>query len=227
LPDGDRAGQGGPVPAQRGSRVGWGLGLLVAGWASVEAVHAVAARRGFPAGRRPGPPDVVVVLGCPPRPDGSLSGMQRWRTEIAVRTPGEPVLVFSGFARPGAPSEAAVMAAHARDVLRVDPRRVRTEETATTTWENVTRTLGDLEGARAVALASSPVHALRARRYLARLRPDLADRLVPAADYRFGERWRWKAATAGYDLVRSIGLRVVKTSDVRGAHRGSTGEDTT
>lgn len=184
-------------------------------WASVEAVHALAARRGFPGGRRAVAPDVVVVLGCPPRPDGTVSGMQRWRTEIAVRTPGEPVLVFSGYARPGAPSEAAVMAAHARDVLGVDPARLRTEETATTTWENVVRTLGDLEGARHVALASSPVHALRARRYLARLRPDLAARLVPAADYRLGERWGWKAATAGYDLARSVGLRTIKTSDVR------------
>ncbi len=30
-----------------------------------------------------------------------------------------------------------------------------------------------------------------------------------------GERWGWKAATAGYDLARSIGLRTLKTSDVR------------
>ncbi|MEZ0165713.1 ElyC/SanA/YdcF family protein [Kineococcus sp. LSe6-4] len=188
----------------------WGLLAGAAGWAAVEAVHALAARRGFPAGRRTLAPDVVVVLGCPPRADGTVSGMQRWRTEIAARTPGDPVLVFSGYARPGARSEAAVMASHARDVLGVAPSRLRTEETATTTWENVVRTLSDLEGARHVALASSPVHALRARRYLARLRPDLADRLVPAADYRFGERWGWKAETAGYDLVRSIGLRALR-----------------
>ncbi|MEZ0491878.1 ElyC/SanA/YdcF family protein [Kineococcus sp. TBRC 1896] len=203
-----------PRPEATARVLGAVLGAVVLVGISVEAVHALAAGRGFSGGRRALAPDVVVVLGCPPRPDGTVSGMQRWRTEIAARTPGEPVLVFSGYARPGSPSEAAVMAAHARDVLGVDPARLRTEETATTTWENVTRTLHDLEGARYVALASSPVHALRARRYLARLRPDLAARLVPAADYRFGERWGWKVMTAGYDLARSVGLRLPQTSDV-------------
>ncbi|WP_432511262.1 YdcF family protein [Kineococcus sp. SYSU DK001] len=195
----------------RGARVavpGALTGALVV-WLGVEAVHAVAARRGLPAGaRRAGhDPDVVVVLGCPPRPDGSAGAMQRWRTLIAVRTSGRALLVFSGFAREGLPSEAAVMAAHAVDVLGCDPRRVRCEESARSTWQNVEFTVGQVAPGQRLAIASSPVHAWRARRYLARQRPDLAARLVPAADYRFGERWGLKALTVLYDGGRSLTLR--------------------
>nr|WP_281372896.1 YdcF family protein [Kineococcus aurantiacus] len=149
-----------------------------------------------------------MVLGCPPRADGSVSRMQRWRTEIAVRTSPTAQLVFSGYARDGGPSEAAVMAAHARDVLGVAPGRTRTEEEARTTWENVEFSLAGLEAGRYLAIASSPVHAWRARRYVARQRPDLAARLVPAADHRLGERWGLKAATLAYDVARSVVLRL-------------------
>jgi len=176
----------------------------VAAWAGVEAVHAVASRRVLP-GR--GEPDVVLVLGCPSRRDGSVHPMQRWRTEIAARTSDRAVLVFSGYAGTGARSEAAVMAGYAQDVLGVAPQRIRLEESARTTWENVELSLGELGGGGRVAIASSPVHALRARRYLVQQRPDLAARLVPAADYRFGERWGWKALTVGYDVARSLTLR--------------------
>lgn len=195
-------------------------GGAVAVWLGVEAVHAVAARRGLPAGaRRAGPaPDVVVVLGCPPRPDGTAGAMQRWRTLVAVRTPGRARLVFSGYAREGLPSEAAVMAAHAVDVLGCDPRRVRCEESARSTWQNVEFTVGQVGPGQRLAIASSPVHAWRARRYLARQRPDLAARLVRADDYRFGERWGLKAVTVLYDGARSLGLRSVlkrpQTSDL-------------
>ncbi|PRY12856.1 YdcF family protein [Kineococcus rhizosphaerae] len=184
------------------------LALAAGTFLGVEAAHALASRRGFARGHRAGEPDVVVVLGCPPRPDGSVSRMQRWRTRIAVRTPGRAVLVFSGYARDGLPSEAAVMARHAVEGLGVPADRVRTEEEASTTWENVEFTLARLDGARRVAIASSPVHALRARRYLARQRPDLAARLVRAADYRFGERWDLKALTVLYDVGRSLWLRL-------------------
>jgi hypothetical protein len=177
-------------------------GALV--WAGVEAVHAVASRRVL-GGR--GEPDVVLVLGCPARRDGSVHPMQRWRTEIAARTSDRALLVFSGYAGTGGPSEAAVMAGYARDVLAVAPHRIRLEESARSTWQNVEFSLSDLTGADRLAIASSPVHALRARRYLVQQRPDLARRLVPAADYRLGERWWWKAMTVGYDVVRSVTIR--------------------
>jgi uncharacterized SAM-binding protein YcdF (DUF218 family) len=186
----------------------------------VEAAHRIASRRGFPAGGGGGAPDVVLVLGCPSRRDGSLHPLQRWRTEIAVRTAPAARLVFSGFAGDHGRSEAAVMAEHARDDLAVPPDRIVLETAARNTWENVELTLGELQQGGRVAIASSPLHALRARRYLLRQRPDLALRLVPAADYRFGERWRWKALTLLYDVLRSVSFRLRidradETSDVR------------
>ncbi|WP_432561241.1 YdcF family protein [Kineococcus sp. SYSU DK003] len=173
----------------------------------MELVHRVAASAGFPGSRR-GEPDVVLVLGNPSRRNGSLHPVQRWRTEIAARTSSTAVLVFSGYARGRGPSEAAVMAAYAHDALGVAAQRIRREESARSTWENVALSLADLDGAQRIAIASSPLHALRARRYLARQRPDLAARLVPAADYRAGERWGWKAASLLYDVARSLRLRV-------------------
>jgi uncharacterized SAM-binding protein YcdF (DUF218 family) len=185
----------------------------------VEAVHRTASRRGFADGRAAGEPDVVLVLGCPSRPDGSLHPVQRWRTEIAVRTAPGARLVFSGYAGDGGRSEAVVMADHARNHLGVPPERIVLETQARNTWQNVGFSLGELERGSRLAIASSPVHALRARRYLLRVRPDLALRLVPAADYRFGERWGWKALTALYDAARSLTLRLTprsqETSDVR------------
>lgn len=54
------------------------------------------------------------------------------------------------------------------------------EPTARTTLENVERSLPYLEGADRLAIASDWFHARRAGRYLQRLRPDVARRLVPA-----------------------------------------------
>jgi hypothetical protein len=172
----------------------------------VEFVHRSAARRGFPGSVRV-EPDVVLVLGCPSRPDGSLHPVQDWRTRIAVRTSASARLVFSGYAGVGRRSEAAVMAEHAVG-LGVGPERIRLETSARNTWENVEFSLRELDRGQRVAIASSPVHAWRARRYLVRQRPDLAARLVPADDYRCGERWGWKALTALYDLARSLRLRL-------------------
>ncbi|ABS05061.1 protein of unknown function DUF218 [Kineococcus radiotolerans SRS30216 = ATCC BAA-149] len=208
-----------------GAFLGPGLLAAAATVLAVELVHAVAARCGFPGGRGGGEPDVVLVLGHPSRRDGTLHPVQRWRTEIAVRSSSSALLVFSGYAPARGRSEAAVMAEHARRVLGVAPGRLRREEAATSTWDNIAFTLDDLAAGSRIAIASSPVHALRARRYLRRLRPDLAARLVPADDYRPGERWGWKAATVLYDGARSLRLRVgpatAETSEVAG--RGEAG----
>ena len=134
--------------------------------------------------------------------------MQRWRTEIAVRTAPGGRLVFSGYAGDRDRSEAAVMAEHAVDVLGVPAERIALETAACNTWQNVEFTLDELQRGERVAIASSPLHALRARRYLLQQRPDMARRLVPAADYRFGERWNWKALTAVYDVLRSLKFRL-------------------
>ncbi len=154
-------------------------------------------------------PQVVLVLGCPSRPGGRVHPVQRWRTEIAVRSlhPQHGRLLFSG-GRTGAPddpSEACVMAAYARDVLGVPEQRIALEVEARSTWQNVAHCLDQLEAAASITIASAPTHAARARRYLATQRPDLARRLTPAEDYRVGERCGWKVATVAYALARTIG----------------------
>ena len=193
--------------------------LLLAG---VELVHWWASRQALPRRRgavRPGVPgpEVVLVLGHPARRSGALHPMQQWRTDIAVRSvrSDDARLVFSGTARDGGPSEAEGMAGYARDVLGVPADRIVCETRATSTWENVACSLGELEQAGTIRIASSPVHAARARRYLARQRPDLAARLAPADDHRFGQRWGWKLASLGYQVGRAL-VRGCQKASARG-----------
>ena len=187
-----------------------GAGLLLIG--GTELVHWRASRRhlGRPARRDGVAPGVVLVLGHPSRRSGRLHPMQRWRTDIAVRSMRSATdrLVFSGAGRGDGPSEAEVMATYARRTLGVPADAIVLETRAATTWQNVAYSLGELEQARTIAIASSPLHAARARRYLAQQRPDLADRLTPADDHRFGERWLLKVATVGHALGAAVVRRV-------------------
>ena len=176
------------------------LAAAAAAAVASEVAHARASRR-VP---RPDPDRAlaVVVLGCRSRPGGRPHPLQRWRVAIGVRTlrgHQDGVLVLSGAAREG-PSEAQVMARLAA-AAGVPRSRLVLEEKATTTWENVARTAPLVEGYPQVAFASAPLHAARARAYLARQRPDLAGRLVGAEDYRPLERPALKVATAGYRLL--------------------------
>lgn len=150
-------------------------------------------------------PSAVIVLGYPTRRNGGLHPVQRWRTEIGVRTLknlDHGWLIFSGAPTKGAAeSEAAVMARYAVTVLRVPEDRVRVEPLARSTWENVLYALPFADSAEQIAVASDPVHAEKARRYLARQRPDLVGQVVRAADYQFLERWWLKIVTVA-DFVR-------------------------
>ena len=65
--------------------------------------------------------------------------------------------------------------------------RMVIEDRSKSTWENVTNVVPLIENADRIKIASQPAHPLKARIYLRRQRPDLADRLVPAADYLTGE----------------------------------------
>jgi uncharacterized SAM-binding protein YcdF (DUF218 family) len=186
------------------------VAVVVLSLAGADLVHRWASRRGL---GRPGPlpgagPEVVLVLGFPSRRSGRPHPMQRWRTEIAVRSLRTPDgrLVFSGAGRHGRPSEAEVMAGLARDRHGIAAGRITLETRARSTWENIASSLPELEAAGTIRIASSPVHAARARRYLARQRPDLAARLAPADDHRFGERIGWKLATALDALARETYL---------------------
>ncbi len=141
-------------------------------------------------GNAPGTSEAVVVLGYRnPQPTANL--VNRWRVRAALRsvtaggTHGTRV-IFSGGATTHHASEARLMADHAGSVLGFDGT-VLLEERSTTTWENVANVIPLLEGADRIKIVSQPAHALKARAYLRRQRPDLAARLVRADDYRPGE----------------------------------------
>jgi uncharacterized SAM-binding protein YcdF (DUF218 family) len=149
----------------------------------------------------------VIVLGYPSRRNGSPHAMQKWRTQIAVRTLGrvdDGWLIFSGgITRSAKESEAAVMARYAVSVLGVPSERVVVEEQARSTWDNVLFSLPliDAGGSEQIAIASDPFHAEKARRYLAVQRPDLTARVVRAADYRVFERWWLKLPSMAYYVL--------------------------
>ncbi|WP_462416994.1 YdcF family protein [Kytococcus sp. Marseille-QA3725] len=154
-------------------------------------------------GRSPGTASVVegdigrlglVVLGRPSGVGGAVHGLQHLRVLAAVRTaaahPGPVRVVFTGWAGVRETdrdrSEAAVMAEHAA-CLGLRAEEVLLEEESSTTFENVRNALPLVEDCAHIASASNASHALRARRHVAQLRPDLAPRLVRADDHRWFE----------------------------------------
>ncbi len=144
----------------------------------------------------------IVVLGFPPRRDGRLHPIQRWRTEIGVRSLSsveKGFVVFTGGSSRGGISEAEAMAAYAVH-LGVPAERIGLETRSRSTWENICFALPMVETYDWIAIASDPMHAARARRYALQQRPDLAGRLIFARNYRFAERWWLKVPTAAYEL---------------------------
>ncbi|MFI7246051.1 YdcF family protein [Streptomyces qinglanensis] len=132
----------------------------------------------------------VVVLGYK-NPRATANFVNRWRVRAGIRSIGtaaehETCVIFSGGAVGSSVPEARLMAGYARSVLGFEGR-VLLEERSATTWENIANVLPLLESADRIKIASQPAHALKARAYLRRQRPDLAERLVRAEDYRPGE----------------------------------------
>jgi len=183
-------------------------GLLTAVIAASEVWHRQASRSGpgVPAARGS---RVIVVLGYPSRRSGRLHPMQKWRTEMAVRSlpaaadhpdHADHVLLFTGGrSRGAAVTEAEAMAAHARS-LGVPADRILLETEATSTRENLSLSLPLADSFDTIVIVSDSLHVARARRYAAAQRPDLADRLAFADDYRFLERWWLKVPVAAYEL---------------------------
>ncbi|MFD2474563.1 YdcF family protein [Amycolatopsis silviterrae] len=159
--------------------------VLVLGWAEWE--HWRSSRRGM--GARPGTAgtgEAIVVLGY--RNGGSRANfVNRWRVRAAVRSqaPGPSRLVLCGGPVGGPEAEASLMARYARS--RGYRGRLVLETESRSTWENVLGAVPLIEDADRIKIVSNSLHAEKARHYLRRHRPDLAERLVPAEDYRAGE----------------------------------------
>ncbi|KZE88529.1 YdcF family protein [Microbacterium sp. TNHR37B] len=163
-----------------------------------------ASRQDYPERPESGPPggeDVVLVLGFPPRRDGAPGILQRWRTRIALRSaPPGALFVFTGAAVRSDVPEADVMADLARGHGIPDDRIVR-ERTATTTRENLARSLPWLETARTIRIASNTFHARRARRHLRERHPGLFVRLRPTRDFRPFEVGPFRPLFTAYDAI--------------------------
>ncbi|MBK6010680.1 YdcF family protein [Streptomyces sp. MBT53] len=156
-----------------------------------------------------GDAEAVVVLGYR-NPQATANLINRWRVRAGLRSRTDDSahdtrVIFSGGTTSGGVSEAQLMADYARSVLQFDGT-VLLEEESRTTWENVTYVIPLLEDVDRIKFASQPAHALKARAYLRRQRPDLAKKLVRADDYRPGEWLLVKPLLALYGLWTLRGL---------------------
>ena len=86
---------------------------------------------------------------------------------------------------------------------------IRLDRESRSTLQNIENAIPLIEGADSIAIVSNSAHALKGRILLRELRPDLADRLVRGADYRFGEQILVKpiAAVAGLADLRALRRR--------------------
>lgn len=162
------------------------------------------------AGSSGGASTAVVVLGYR-NPRATANLINRWRVRAGIRsiaTDGAQgtCVIFSGGATSNGVTEARLMADYATSVLGFDGT-VLLEDQSTTTWENIMNVIPLLEDVDRIKIASQPAHALKARAYLRRQRPDLADRLVRADDYRLGEWMAVKPLLALYGLWTLRGLK--------------------
>ncbi|MGW2602119.1 YdcF family protein [Streptomyces klenkii] len=151
--------------------------------------------------------EAVVVLGYR-NPQATANFINRWRVRAGIRSIATDSargtrVIFSGGAAGSGRAEALLMADYAKSGLAFDGT-VLLEDRSRTTWENITNVIPLLEDADRIKIVSQPAHALKARAYLRRRRPDLAERLVRADDYRPGE---WMAAKP---LLALYGLRTLR-----------------
>ena len=129
---------------------------------------------------------------------------------IAHASAAAEVLVLCGGAVSGPVPEAEVMESYARARGYEGP--IRLDRESRSTLQNIENAIPLIEDAASVAIVSNSVHALKGRILLRGLRPDLADRLVRGADYRFGEQILVKpiAAVVGLADLRALRRRMPK-----------------
>ncbi|MDT0614472.1 YdcF family protein [Streptomyces lancefieldiae] len=157
-----------------------------------------------------GASEAVVVLGYR-NPQSTANFINRWRVRTGIRSVATDgargtLVIFSGGATGSSAAEAQLMADYAKSVLGFDGT-VLLEDQSATTWENISNVIPLLEDVDRIKIASQPAHALKARAYLRRQRPDLAERLVRADDYRPGEWMIGKPLLALYRLWTLRGLK--------------------
>ncbi|MEV5850549.1 YdcF family protein [Streptomyces sp. NPDC051985] len=160
-------------------------------------------------GSNRGASEAVVVLGYR-NPQATANFINRWRVRAGIRSAAADgargtLVIFSGGATSDGAAEAQLMADYAKSALGFDGT-VLLEDQSATTWENITNVIPLLEDVDRIKIASQPAHALKARAYLRRQRPDLAARLVRAEDYRPGEWIIGKPLLALYGLWTLRGL---------------------
>ncbi|MEV5780786.1 YdcF family protein [Streptomyces sp. NPDC052287] len=156
-----------------------------------------------------GASEAVVVLGYR-NPQSTANFVNRWRVRAGIRSVAADGargtrVIFSGGPTSDGSAEAQLMADYAKSVLEYDGT-VLLEDRSATTWENITNVIPLLEGVDRIKIVSQPAHALKARAYLRRQRPDLAARVVRADDYRPGEWMVGKPLLALYGLWTLRGL---------------------
>lgn len=152
--------------------------------------------------------EYVVVLGYG-NGEGPINARNRWRTRVGLRstTPGaRTVLVLSGGSVHGSVPEARLLADHARSLGWDGPMLL--DEESISTWENIRNVIPLLQDADRIVIASDPLHAERARAFLAQQSPQLAARLAPARNHRAGEH-----------LLRKPGQAVTGLEGLRRARR--------
>lgn len=191
-----------------------GIGIAVGSAAAVillgsEFLHWQASRRGFeqsPPHRETGGGEAVVVLGFGDRgPRAHLINRYRVRAGLRSQDLGRSRLIFTGGAVAGPIPEAELMAAYAR--RRGYQGELITETESRTTRQNIVNVLPMIADADRIKIVSNSLHAEQARGELRLLCPDLACRLVPADDYRFGELILIKPLMVGLAVRRRIRLR--------------------
>ncbi|MFJ9061817.1 YdcF family protein [Streptomyces sp. NPDC102409] len=156
-----------------------------------------------------GASEAVVVLGYR-NPQPTANFINRWRVRAGVRSVAadhtrDTRVIFCGGETSGGSAEAQLMADYARSVLEFDGT-VLLEDRSATTWENITNVIPLIEDVDRIKIVSQPAHALKARAYVRRQRPDLAEKLVRADDYRPGEWMFAKPLLALYGLWTLRGL---------------------
>ncbi|MGY0498718.1 YdcF family protein [Nocardia sp. FBN12] len=177
-----------------------GLGVLLWGeWANWRASHRCL-------GAATGGSEAVVVLGY--RNAGThANAMNRWRVRAGLRsvdpTAPESRLVLCGGACAGPRTEAALMAEYATQTRGYQGELVL-EESSRSTWENIAFAIPFLKDVDRIKIVSLPTHAASAREYLAEQSPELAARLAPGNEYRFGEWLPLKPVFALYGVAKRL-----------------------